>query len=308
LGQTLCPAQSRFRNYGESASDDETVRLWTVRLAYLALHYHQHHLAIPEARLRVDAAAAADSSGGSNGATCFNTSALSDYNIGPYDFECPGAKYLAIHLNENGLGANLRVVVVRGLLAGLLSNRVVLFVNNSPKGHYLVRGPWKLASCDRRDYQCFFMPTTPCVVTHQDMEDAYDLSKSENRNLFRQGASPPGHENDKVWRTAFGVPARDIPMIAAHRLRNISLALLKDVPDSDARKPTMTKAVDNILNVGESGSNRAPILVGMMMYAMRPNLKYAKKMNDIYDEITKGVDADYSIGLPIRGPWIISEI
>jgi len=296
-GQTLCPAQSRFRNLAESGKDDESARLWTVRLVYMAMHYHQHHLAIQEALDRIGGSSYRRQ--GRQNKHCDR--ALIYRGIGRFDFECPGAKYLVISLNENGLGANLRVVIIRGLLAGLIANRVVLFVNNSPKGHYVARGPWKLASCDRRDYQCFFMPPSPCTVTEEDMENAYSLSRTENRKLFREAAAPPGHEEDRVWRTAFGVPARDIPATAVHRLRNHSLRLVEGLSSDDPRMPTLRRAIDDMLLVGESGSNRDPVLVGLMLYAMRPNLEYATQMNEIYENITDGVDADYSIGLPIRG-------
>lgn len=59
LSSTLCHAQSRFvSDTINDAQDEKAIRLWVVRLVYLAFHYHQHHWAIPEAKLRLN-----DSSG-----------------------------------------------------------------------------------------------------------------------------------------------------------------------------------------------------------------------------------------------------
>jgi hypothetical protein len=55
LGQTICHQDSRFLNHSlplEQSYDSRTKRVWAVKLIYMAMHYHQHRLAIPEALAR----------------------------------------------------------------------------------------------------------------------------------------------------------------------------------------------------------------------------------------------------------------
>jgi hypothetical protein len=54
-------------------------------------------------------------------------SELQRRNIGIFDYQCPTAKHLILSLGGNGLGANIRVAAVAGLLAGLAANRIVVF-------------------------------------------------------------------------------------------------------------------------------------------------------------------------------------
>jgi len=66
---------------------------------------------------------------------------------------------------------------------GLTSDRVVLFVN-TPEGSKYLKAQWLLASCpQRRDYQCFFMPTSLCALTADDIGSAYPLDRPQLRKL-----------------------------------------------------------------------------------------------------------------------------
>ena len=155
LGQSICHADGRFRNDTAAgvSFEERTVRLWAVRLIYYAIHYHQHRLAVPEATQRYDM----------SNSNCSTTALLQKHNVSVFDYECPNARYIIVPLGGNGLGAHVRGAMVQAFIMGLISDRIVLFVNNAPKGNKYLKGPWLLASCpQRKDYQCFFMPTSPC--------------------------------------------------------------------------------------------------------------------------------------------------
>ena len=149
-------------------------------MGYLSLHYHQHRYAIPEAEQRYNTGSARD------GCAPVSQAGLTHkYGVGRFDYECPGAKYLVMSLHQVGRGAIVRSGIVPALL---LTNRVVLLLNNVPKSVNVpndqLPDTWPLVSCPRQDYQCFFWPLFPCVLTEEDITDAYALNASESLGLF----------------------------------------------------------------------------------------------------------------------------
>jgi hypothetical protein len=229
----------------------DIVKAWTIRLIYLAMVHHQHRHAYEEAAERYNrhhphhrnhshqrrqrggeahrAAGPATSSCRSANRT-FSTPLQQDHlaaahKVGPYDYECPNANFLVVGLGPVGLGANVRNGMVEALLAGLASDRVVLFVNNAPVGPKPLTEPWPLASCPRRDYQCAFLPPTPCALTHADLEGAHTLSRSEVRAAIRDGVLP-SHPH-RVWHMPLSYSSRIMfPRAAAERLHRHAMALL----------------------------------------------------------------------------------
>lgn len=286
LEHSLCHSSSRFRKDEEYSKDPKGLRVSTVRLVYLALFYHQYRHAIPEARERQK---------------CENR------QIDMLDYECPNAKYVIVSLASIGLGANIRGGAVFAYLAGLVSDRVVLFVNKSPTGHKYLRQVWELASCPRRDYQCFFQPPSPCVLTHNDLANAYSLTKGENRKLMMQGQFPKGHENDKVWHiTAPFNPQSEIPKLAAERLRNHSYTLLERLSNDHTHYRDIQQAADRILETDEPrpgynyGAANIKIAHAIVIYALRPNFSNSVKLQQRMKELAM-VDPERTVGLPIRG-------
>jgi hypothetical protein len=299
LGNTLCYEKSRFLNDSESSVDDKSVRLWAVRLTYLALHYHQHRLAVPEARARYK-----------NGADCPGE-LLSSQNVGNFDYECGSdAKYLVVSLAGNGIGSNVRGGTVVAMVDALAMDRVVVFTNNAPyvKGGAL-QHPWALASCERKDYQCFFQPSTPCVLTHDDLQGSYQMTRPEVRVFRKRGELPKGHEDDKVIRIELNfLPQLNVPLVVRERLSTYAHALLDTLPCDDPRLPAMRKGADQIMVEGEKreGYNYAAaaqkIQHAMAFYFLRPNLENMKKIDEILNEIIPDdFDPENSVGLPIRG-------
>lgn len=298
LRQTIAYESSRFVDDAESGDDPKSMRLWAVRLIYLSMIYHQHVQAITEVEALY----------GSNTEVCQKERQA--LGIGRYDFECPNAKFIIASLSNNGLGANIRSGATTLLIAGLITDRIVLFVNNAPKKTDVwLQKPWDLASCDRRDAQCFFLPSSPCTITHKEIEDAYVLKKPEQRVLLKKGELPEDHKDNKVWVVPLSfVPVLKTPQHLSESLHNYSKSLIDHVPETDPRLPVMKLAMDHLLDeeLHRPGYNFAAANIklnhALNFYAMRPNLEYSAKMDKILEEIIPDdFDAENSFGLPIRG-------
>ena len=110
LQETLALNTSQFLDFRH----DQDLRRWSIRLIYLAFYYHQHQPALKEAA--------------AYSPICHKE--REDLGIGPWDYECPNTKFLVIRLKQYGLGYNVQSIATAAMLAGLASNRVVLFVNN----------------------------------------------------------------------------------------------------------------------------------------------------------------------------------
>jgi len=313
LEQTIAFASSRFCNDTQAGQDAASVRLWTVRLLYLATLYQQHSPAIQEATALYN---------NNNAATteqCLEE--RSQKGIGRYDFECPDTKFIVAALSNNGLGANIRSGTTTVLLAGLMTNRTVVFVNNAPQGsdQYLQR-PWALASCDRMDYQCFFLPPSPCTITHQQLQQATMLGKKETRRLLKKGELPADNAEQaaKVWILQLSfTPVLENPARLRESLHHHATMLIDRVPSKDPRRPVLLTAASELLekaNIDKRpGYNFAAANFKMNhalnFYAMRPLATYQAKMDETLEEIIPpNFDADTAFGLPIRGTfWLVKQ-
>lgn len=298
LGTTVCHSHSRFRNILENDDDERTIRLWAVRLVYLAFHYHQHHWAIPEATKR------------RNKAVKDCPRLQQERNIGNFDFECPDAQFLLVPLRGHGLGANVRTDIIPALLVALVSNRVAVFVNHAPEGDVDVTQPWPLASCDRKDYQCFYLPETPCTLTLQDIRDAHVFQdRVDFRRALKKSILPSGYDDKKVWlfKHTSGHTVQ-LPELAVARLQNYSNLFLEDLPQDDPRLPLLRKAIQAM---GDEDPPREGLNYAMAnlkvhhalgMYAMRPSLPSRKKLDAILQDVLPAdLDPERTVGLPVRG-------
>jgi hypothetical protein len=294
LQQTICLKDSRFL---QVESPSTTLRIWSVRLIYLAVYYHQHRPALAEARLQ------------SRDSSCLQSRA--DHGLAAYDYECPDTKYLVISFWNNGIGANMEHVAIPTLMAGLALNRTVLFISNAPEGpNWVIKMPWSLASCPRRDPQCFFAPVSPCVPSVADLAGAAKLNKLQKNQLFANATLPVEYENNRV-----------VYMLALHKissdhlggkvkptLHKIAHTLVDQLSkDDDSRRPLLRQAADFILEeegqrqgYDYSGAN-SKMRHAMAFYAMRPNLSYQQRMHQILrDVLPADFDPDQAVGLPIR--------
>lgn len=157
VSPTICHASSNFTNPNDSNWDLKDKALedeWHFRLLYMAIHHLFHAPAKEEMRAR--------KRGG-----C-------DDNIASFDYECPSAKFLVAPYTKAGagFGAAVRNSVVANMLDAIAMRRIPIFLNNVASGDVdvFLQKPSMLASCPRRDLQCFFMPVTPCTVTVEQLK------------------------------------------------------------------------------------------------------------------------------------------
>jgi hypothetical protein len=307
LGRSMCLKNSRFVQSDSTAAavydenDKRLVRLWATRLSYLGMHYHQHRLAIPEAQARFGLTKKGDS--------CRQEELTARYDVGNFDYECANAKYIIFGLSGIGIGANIRSGAAIGLMAGLTSDRIVLFISEGPEGTTGFEGRWPLASCDRGDHQCFFMPTTPCVPTHQDLKNAWIMPKHESRMfLTKNGKLPAEHVNDKVIKSfSLYQPQAKVPKLAKQKLFEYAKLLIDGLPLNDPRIKLLRKASDAILKEDRQrdgytfAAATQKVAHALGFYAMRPNPTSAQDLADIFQEIIPpDLSPERTVGLPIR--------
>ena len=301
--QTICHKQSRFLNWTDDGSDgDKSLKYWALRLAYLSYWSLQHKDAQKEAELRRDNDCEKE---------------LEDHGVGVFDYECPDAKFLVVAMGEMGLGAVMRLGAVNALMAGMATNRTVVFVNNIGQ-HRKVSSkslwkPWVHASCQRGDIQCFFMPPTPCTVTLEEIENAKVLSRSEGRMVFKFGQLPEGHENERVYVCNFILRPQHLPTTFRPNLLALSNTIVerfREAHPNDERGAVMARATDLLLETEEMEEDRPYYYFGAVskvhhaavFYSMRPNPHYSAKIDHILDQIVpQNYNPDISFGLPIRG-------
>ncbi|GAX09767.1 hypothetical protein FisN_11Lh259 [Fistulifera solaris] len=297
LGQSMCMKDSRFvtRTDETDANDAEAVRIWAVRLSYLAFHYHQNRLAQREAKVRL---------------TCTATE-LEQHDIGPFDFECSrDTKYAIFDLAGIGIGANIRGGAAVALMMGLLSDRIVLFINKAPaEASVFSKASWPLVSCDRGDHQCFFFPSSPCVLTIEDLNSAWIMPKHDSRMfLTKEGLLPEEHKDDRIIRVvSLFQPFPATPKPVMEKLSKLAHEIIDQLPDTDPRIAILRKAADSIaiLDADRDGYHYAAsthkVAHAAAIYAMRPNPIAYNQLHNILDEVVPDdLNVEASIGLPIR--------
>jgi len=310
LGQTICHAAAHL-----ALTDDHMVRLWAVRLIYYAMHYHQHHLAVPEATKRYDT-----SNSNSNNkmvhSSCSPETLLQQHNVSTFDYECSDAKYIILSLGGNGIGSHARGAMVPAFLMGLTSNRIVLFVNNAPESNnQYLRAPWLLVSCPRANHQCFFMPTSPCTLTKDEIANAHQLDRTQYNKLTKLSEPVPEAEHHKIWSfDSQFLPNDFVGPLAMNKLREYAQILvdaIPDTPESAEFKVLLNKALGAIVMVDERQEGQYnfaarwnKIYHALTMYTMRPNPSSAAKLDEIMEEIIpESFHPETSLGLPVHGKY-----
>ncbi|EEC43944.1 predicted protein [Phaeodactylum tricornutum CCAP 1055/1] len=239
------------------------------------------------------------------------------YLLRNFDFECPGTRFLAVSLWDNGIGANMNYIAVPALMAGLVTNRVVLFVNKVPGKRKIMSTRWSLASCPRRDFQCFFKAASPYVPTVKELNEAYGLTRTEKQDLFHRGEVPIGHENDKViyMMGLQKTPSMHLGGRLESTLYNISMSLIDSAATKVADPALLRSAADSITS--QDGNrpgyhfqfSTSKIHHGLLFYALRPSLLSKHRINSILNQVVPAnFDPAKSIGLPIRGGLFFKKI
>lgn len=303
--QTICHAESTFRHFSNKDWDvrnEKLVEEWTFRLIYMAIHHHQHEPATLEAQARL---------------ACPHD----ERNMSKFDYECPSSKFLVTNIADGGFGASFRLGAVGALLMGIATNRVTVFVNNFSGGAPFLKKPTLLASCPRRDMQCFFLPVTPCSVLAEDLRNATVMPEVDARDLRRQGIlNKPEYLDAKVlvveprlnppkkWSIQIKIQDRlhDIAVQLIGSIRQSATPAQIEVLEAAAARIKVDKGLGNDLSLENSTeytySNRhSKSAHAALLYLMRPNVNYQQYSDDIVSSIIPAnLDRSLSIGLPIR--------
>jgi hypothetical protein len=323
LRQSLCLNDSAFRNwdkepkitrFGRSADsrsqEDKNIQLLTFRLLFLAIHEHQYGSARIEAKMRYD-------NNNNQDEKCINekeeyTTSLANANVGKFDFECPDTKFLISHVPEAGFGASLRVGLMDPMFIGLVTGRVVLYVNSfdsHPDASF--RRPWPLASCPRKDMQCVYMPLSPCVLTKEEIEKGIVLPNDNLVLARRTGSFGDEYDNAKVLMMKTGVGGhQQTPNHLWPSFVNI-IESFYDKQQHDVElgsgawkldKETLEK-VTSFLRRGNSHPDLQWLphqVTGF--YLMRPNMDSREKIDKAMQKILpENFDPKTTVGFPIRG-------
>ena len=297
LQQSMCHPDARFLNATDPLSDDRSIQLWIVRLTYLALHKVQHQFAISETQQRTKPNSDLDCEALAN-----------KHNIGKFDYECPDGKFFIVPIENLGLGAVMRTTAVSGLLAALSTNRSVLFVNHAPAGPKVIQQDWYHASCDRFDVQCFFHASSPCVLTHQELEEAPVLTGFQNTSKLFKNPTKMMEEEwfDKARAIVLPVKTvtRSINKKIPELLRQFTLDFMDALPStSDPRKGVLEKVADHFVDQKHKDKVNQLISYGLVMYSLRPHLQSQHKLKDLFQKMVphNKFHPEATLGLPIRG-------
>lgn len=299
LKQTLAHSSSRLVNvWDNNRTDEASVRIRTIRLMFLSLYVQQHMPALKEATLR------------EKHPSCRKT--FQQRGVGKFDYECPGSKYVAVYLSGNGLGNNVRTEMFQAFYAGLTSDRIVLFPTRERPDNRTRLG-WELASCDRRDYQCMFVPPSPCVPTLEALRNGYRLEKAEIFNLLNSGKPPPRNNNNDnpVWilQPHLGISRMhqdNPPNTTLEQFRRYAEILLDHAEEEDAWRLVRRNLFSPDLAPSRhhyKNANRK-FQIAFTVYALRPNWRARMQLDDIVSNVGRYINPELSFGLPIRGECV----
>ena len=184
VDSTICHKESPFFQSTTTREwhvlDQELINEWERKLIYLSIHAFFHEPAWEEHQLVR----------GTLSNNNEDQQAPSGEVLPLYDYECRDAKYLIAALPDAGFGAAMRSHAVNHVLMGIASDRIPLFTMNVPSaGFSQLRKKWPLASCDRRDYQCVFLPPSPCTLTMDEIGNATqaDMAQLRETGIMKEG-------------------------------------------------------------------------------------------------------------------------
>jgi len=241
---------------------------------------------------------------------------LEKAGVGKFDYECRDAKFIVGNVPRFGLGASISKGAADVLMMGVASNRVALLLNSIESGTRTFIRPWPLASCDRHDMQCVFMPMSPCVVTKEDVKNAPYLSDKERDELRESNWLDEKYDNEKVimigtstnmakavpnaFREAVAESVSDLFDNIEEEKKNKNVDIYsKPIWDMDAK--TLERVKENILDESLDIWRLHHVAI---FYILRLNLQYQKKMEEMMSEILpEDFRPESAIGIPIRGEF-----
>mmetsp|Transcript_26478 Transcript_26478/g.32653 ORF Transcript_26478/g.32653 Transcript_26478/m.32653 type:complete len:233 (+) Transcript_26478:1556-2254(+) len=192
-----------------------------------------------------------------------------------------------------------RTTAVEPFFFSLMSDRVLLWNNMSPSNFF---------SCDRKDWQCLFMPMSPCVLTKEEMKNGTRLNHEELIQFRKEGKLPAHLEDVRVilLRT---VNYREEPKgIREVFVRHINALFDRNASsESTSNQPwnldsaTLEMVKDELLDVSDI-YHQWFIWSPGLLYMLRPNLRLRARLDQVIeDSVPKDFNPDKSIGIPIRG-------
>jgi hypothetical protein len=103
--QRICEGDCPFRKVSDVSNlkaediSEEEIYIWTVRLIYVSIYYHQHRHAIREG---VERKKSLSKDNVDLSSAC--STEMEEFKVGTFDYECKDAKYLVTQTPEGGMG------------------------------------------------------------------------------------------------------------------------------------------------------------------------------------------------------------
>jgi hypothetical protein len=309
LRQTICHEEGKFRQtvVGHwNASNSVLLSEWEFKLIYLAIHDFHHRPAREEHKVR---------------SRCSNKIQLPSY-----DYQCKDAKFLVTSLPGIGMGASVRLSATTDVTAAIANDRIPLFLDNAASGPAFLKTPAQLFSCNRRDPQCIFLPTSPCTLLLSDLDESVLLTEPEGRRVRRSGSFPDhlAHHRilimtPKVLAGPFESNARFMNSFR-EKVQARALGLIDEwyaslggiqEPETTAKllflKSAALRITQQEARVSKEGvyqylrqDNRIAHAIGL--YLLRPNPTTTATLHEeLHGILPASMNPETTVGLPIRG-------
>jgi hypothetical protein len=303
-------------NNNNNTNDDYAVEDWYFRYFYLAIHHQFHRPAYREYTKRKE---------------CYATNKKDEletfmkrHNIGTMDYECPDVKFVVSPIGNIGFGGYLNTLVAATVQLALKTGRVPVFtVTSHFSWHDFKTGhnPWMLSplGCARHDLQCYFMPSTPCTLTLEDLQKApiYGSTFKEQKFIASEMQIPKEMENDRVVVLNSGLqfkpttPTSEIAQVTYNVVEELMTEWKQQQSRQEQAKEgkkiwtssewkLMEQAHNWILK--KAKDDPGAILRQLYIYMLRPNPHYGKLLKEQMATImTPDVNPKTTVGMAIRG-------
>jgi hypothetical protein len=300
---TVCHKDSPVRTFLLQKNITDDVQQWVSILIYLGLHMWHHNPAKEEALNRRKQR---------------NSKNFADFNHS-YDFECPNAKYLVTSLPDIGLGASFRASAIYYLLLGIATNRITVFLGNvqSKILPEEITKPYLLGGfCERGDFQCSFLPTTPCVFLLEDLEqNLITLPSQLERQVRTKGVLRDSNiVNSKylfIPMKAKNFKDMGIGKKIAKRIASILQPTIDQIQSKelDGNQNVIKEALRRIRERNfrfgretEASEIYVPFRQAALLYMLRLNRKMKDEVNaGVMVSLPENWNSAKSLGFPIRG-------
>lgn len=218
------------------------------------------------------------------------TTILQQNNVGPFDYECEhDTKYLLVSLaasKKQGFAVSANPFI-NSILAAMASGRVILTYHKETSA---------LFSCERNDWQCAFLPLSPCVITQDDLDNGYHANKDELKSLLQNESLGPLVDNSKVViLDEVLMLTQPTPQVREKFIETIQKLFHRLNGPWDLS----TNEVEEVNNIIMTD----PWFLSSVAWAfsLRPNLRLKNQIDNLLSKaLPEDFDASRSIGLAVR--------